>query len=280
MRLLIAAASLIALTACLATLGSVTEPGEAASPRSASPSIQPVSFTSVRASDGAQAPVAPDVALSQVEARLGASSIIEASIANPPSSVAASAGSHWFYATLRIPGLTNGLGIEPAWEADLLEGAVAELSGTSPNLRSDLDGASFSGVLPSGETVAEIDAGMGDVARGQKFSSDSSVSARADVKARLVAAGLTPIDVQIYSPLGPAPLVIAAAADPRSAAAKYRQIVDSVFGDPPKYEGYYIELRDNGGSAFIRASAAFRTGAGRCWIDDAYKAIATLVCGA
>ncbi len=279
MRLFIAAVSLVTLTACLATLGSVTESGEAASSRSASPPTQPISFTPVRVSDGVQAPVAPDVAVNQVESHLGASSIVEASVANPPSSVAASAGSRWFYATLRLPGLTNGLGIEPAWEADLLEGAVAELSGTSQNLRSDLDGASFSGVLPTGETVAEIDAGMGDIARGQKFSSDSSASARADVTARLVAAGLTPLDVQIYRPLGPAPAVIAAAADPRSAAAKYRQIVDGVFGNPPKYEGYYIELRDSAGNAFIRASAAFRTGAGRCWIDDAYKSIATLVCG-
>lgn len=229
---------------------------------------KPIAYAPLGSSSAPQPPAA---ALSQVLASSGTDAIVTARVGAPPSDVAKT--TPWFYATVKAQGTASGLDVEPLWQADLVQGAVAELAGASDDLADDIGGSTLTLALPDGSSVDEGVGGMGDIARGQVFGRTPPGQVKAEVARAVRNAGLTPLTVRVMTPLGPAPLVIAEANDPARAAANYVATVRAVFGDPPQYEGYYLELRDTSGTAFIRGSAAFRTGAGRFWVAPQYQQI-------
>lgn len=216
-----------------------------------------------------------NAALAEASKTLGGDAVAEAAIGNAPADVQrldpARARLPWLYATVKVPEMRDGLDIEPMWEADLLEGAVAERAGTSMNVRDDFGGATINAVLPNGEFIEDASGGLGDVAADQRFSSESNEAVRSSIIAALVEAGLVPESVKVLRPMGPAPAVVARTADVDKTAAAFKQLTQTLFGSPPRYEGYYIELRDAHGNAFVRNSASFRTGAGRVWVAPAWK---------
>jgi hypothetical protein len=224
----------------------------------------PVAYTPVRRL--AAAPTPPTVALQQVLARMQGDAVASARIGTAPPA-AERADLPWLYATVRVPAMQQGLDVEPLWEADLVEGAVADSAGTSANIRSDFGGSTFDAVLPDGSKISDAGGGLGDVVRGQAFSAASSGAVQSSIVRLLHNAGLTPRSVKVLRPDGPAPAVVASTTDVASAARNFVQHVKTLFGSPPVYEGYYLELRDADGNAFVRASASFRTGAGRFWVD-------------
>jgi hypothetical protein len=57
------------------------------------------------------------------------------------------------YVRERVRSLRRGGDIEPLWEAELLVGAVAELTSKSATLRNAVGDAEFRGLLPDGATT-------------------------------------------------------------------------------------------------------------------------------
>jgi len=226
--------------------------------------VQPVEFTPARA-PGADS-VDPEGALASVMGHADASDVLAAAIGSPPSGWAR-ANLPWLHFTVRVPAMKEGLDIEPQWQADLIEGAVADLSGANADQAQNLGGSVVSAQLPDGTVVSDIGGGIGDVVHGQAFSSANDATLRAYVGQVLAEYGLDAVEVSTVRAFGVAPSVVAIAHDVSAFAPQYKGFVDSLVGSPPVYEGYYVEIRDPAGNPVLRASAAFRTGAGRLWID-------------
>lgn len=212
-------------------------------------------------------PMPAPAALQDVMSSFRGGAVVSARVGEaPPDSGAGTLP--WLYAIVQVPGMENGLDIEPMWEADLLEGALVDRVGSSQNVRDDFGGATFSAVLPNGSVVPNASGGLGDVVRDQEFSTASDADVKSSVAQALNEAGLTLLETMVLHPWGSAPAVIASASNLPAAASGFVPLVKALFGNPPHYEGYYLELRSSAtGDAFVRASASFRTGAGRFWVD-------------
>jgi hypothetical protein len=253
--------------------------GRSDGPTPASPPVRPIAFAPVTADR--PAPIPPAAALRQARIRMPGGAVTRISVghapAGPPS--VERVALPWIYATVKVPSLRFGLDVEPLWEADLLEGATVERSGVFPDAHDDLGGATFVALLPGGRVVQDEGAGIGDVALGQRFAAGSDSRIVSSLHAVLAGAGLRVAWIRVLHPLGPAPAVSAVATNPDRVARGYSTLVKALFGAPPRYEGYYIELKDARGNPIVRASASFRTGAGRCWVAPRYVAVTTLVCG-
>ena len=213
-----------------------------------------------------QPPIPPAAALAQTLRQMRGGAVVAARIGEAPAD-SRRGNLPWLYAAVRVPGMARGLDVEPIWEADLIEGVVADRAGTARDIRDDFGGSTFDAVLPDGSRIADASGGLGDIVRGQQFRGTETVSAKLSIERELQRAGLTPISVNVLRPAGPAPAVIASTSDVATTAKSFVPLVRALFGSPPNYEGYYLELRDNAGNAFVRASAAFRTGAGRLWVE-------------
>lgn len=268
-ELLIAALALLILGAAFAQ---ATASGAPAELRPAD-ATRPVAFAPV---SGAPATtVKPSTALENVLARMDSPAIASARIDQAPPDVQrvdpARADLPWFYATVRVPAMSDGLEVRPLWEADLLQGVVAEHAGPSDNLRADFGGSTLRALMPDGTAVEDAGGGMGDVARGQEFSTAPDDAVGTALRSELHDLGLRPISIHVLRPSGPAPAVVISAADPVQAARDLVKITKALFGNPPRYEGYYLELRTAGGFAVARLSASFRTGAGRAWRAEGWE---------
>lgn len=234
-----------------------------------SPPSQPMAYAPIGNGEaGAPAAVGLQVALGD----MGKTDVASVAIDHPPVGVIPPSSAPWMYATVLASSTANGLDIAPLWQADLIEGVVADRATSSNDVIDGISGATFKAQLPDGSLV-DVGSGIGDVAHGQQFSHASSHSVALAVADALRAEGLTPVSVKVFRPDGPAPEVIASTTDVTSTATNLVSIIRSVFGNPPTYEGYYLEIRDAQGTAWVRASASFRSGAGRFWIDPRYASL-------
>ncbi len=222
----------------------------------------PIAYAPIQIAPTSSVPAV--LALGDAMRRLGGSAVVSARIGTPPAG-SERVGQPWLYATVAVTDMADGGDVEPMWEADLLEGAVVERSGTSTDVHAEFGGATFDALLPNGTTLADNSGGLGNIVRGQVFG--GSRNAQVALRASVLSAGLVPTDVRLLNGIGQAPAIIATAINPRAAMRRFNATVKSVFGSPPRFEGYYIELRDLRGNPFVRASASFRTGAGRVWVD-------------
>ncbi len=236
--------------------------------------VIPTSYSRIHQSRGLSSnPVSFAEAVQQAYANMPGSSVQSITVGQPPAGPPATqrAGMPWIYAKVSIPAATGAGWTEPLWQADLIEGAAVERAGVNADAYNDLGGATFDGVLPDGTVVSNIGGGIGDVARGQVFSTASDESIRTAITSAAQSLGLTVVSVTIFHALDPAPAVVVRSSDLAADGPKVQSIINTLFGQPPTYEGFYFELESPSGADVYETSAAYRTGGGHEWVDPAYR---------
>jgi hypothetical protein len=169
------------------------------------------------------------------------------------------------HVTEKIPGYKNGGDLESLWEADLLTGAVVELAGKTKSLQADVGTVEYNAQLPDGKVDRDIDGGVGYVARGQQFAgaNDTATAIRERVERVAARFGFSVDSVAIFHALGVAPAVVMTAPNASTAVSRGRSLLDALVGLRPRYEGYYLELRDRHGKVASISSESYFTGTGR-----------------
>jgi hypothetical protein len=218
----------------------------------------PASFSAV-----ASAPPAHQ-ALEQILSGVDPDTFVSAGIGSAPSPD--DWQGNWFYATVKADAIKDAADLPALWEADLVQGALAEdLDEDQPNLANVIVGSSFSVQLPDG-SIKPADGGAGDVAAGQSFSNAPDDQIIAAAKSTLASYGLQPHEVRVLHPLGPALYVVATVADLKKIQGQLELLRHDLIGKPALYEGLYLELRDSAGESLARYAIALRSGTGRLWI--------------
>mgnify|MGYP001002320322 CR=1 FL=1 len=203
--------------------------------------------------------------------------VVEARIVDAPTADARDARG-WFEATVAADSESDGGAIPAIWEADLLEGAVADLAAKGASDLADvISGATINVRTPSGKIVLG-GGGMGDIAPGQTFGPVTDAAGLAtELRGSLEPYGITDVSVEVENVLESAPRVVATVSDPKVAVGHSFDIVSAIVGKPRRFEGYYLELRDVDGNVIFRNSAAFRTGAGRLWVRPDLDGLGSIV---
>jgi hypothetical protein len=206
------------------------------------------------------APRDPRVVLKETLAGLNGSAVVAAQVGRPPGR---RDGRWWFYARVAASG--PGSEGSAVFEADLVQGAVAEGSGTSPDLRDDMSGSTIDVVFSDGKELKGL-GGMGNVRRGQVFVGRDDAATVAAMRRKLERLGLQVLRLEFrYAPT-PAPVVVVEALSELVAARAHGPAIEAITGKrAERYVGYYLELRGPLGKQLARGSAEFRTGAGRLW---------------
>ncbi len=214
-------------------------------------------------------PISPEAALWSALASLNSNVIVRASLGAAPTG-STDKTIPWFYATVAAPSLSGGADIEPLWEADLVQGAIAELSGSGNDLRDSIGGSTLDVSLPTGTVVNDVSGGMGDVIRGQMFEDPSNAELAKTVRSVLSQYGLNLVSLKTLKAPTSAPEIVASTSDPAATAGQLGALATTLFGvNPTRFVGYYLMIRDSAGVTRIVTSSEFRTGAARLWIDPA-----------
>lgn len=231
----------------------------------ASPKIRPVSYTVHRLKRAsAAASATPETVAASVLRRYGGTHVLSASADSRTSKPAGTV----LHFVVDATGLGEGA-IRGQWESDLVAGAVADSFAGTPD---QVVTTSIDVRLPDGDIQPDTGGGMGNVAPNQAFSTVPADAIRSSVADGLAAHHLSLVSLDVLDAVQPAPAVIVATGDPLAAAAAARETILAIFGqNPPKYEGYYFEVRDATGDPILVQSAAFRTGAGRLWFSPKVK---------
>ena len=180
----------------------------------------------------------------------------------------------WLHVVLAAPAEDERIA-RPEWEADLVQGAIADaLEATTGervvDVRLDLK-------LPDGTIIKDASGGgMGDILPGQNFSTASDDAIRADITAGLAGQGLAPVSIEVLRADQPAPAVVAETSNARQAAKDANETIRALFGNTPRYEGYYLEIRDGKADPVLIAAAAFRSAAGTVWLRPDVEDVASL----
>jgi hypothetical protein len=216
--------------------------------------------------------VAASDALEKILARYGGDAIMQAEIGPAPGDFEPTDGSvpvpeafkngAWAYFDVSVPSESPSA-IRAIWEADLVTGALRDAMHANGEL---LYSARTALVLPGGKLAQDASGGIGDVAPNQDFPTPELTSIASTISGALQQEGAHVEAITVLLADQAAPALIVRAADPASWVEKADSIIASAFGDPPRYEGYYIEVRDNSGDPFFIQSTAFRTGAGHLWV--------------
>jgi hypothetical protein len=204
--------------------------------------------------------------------------LVSARVGRPPRG-AGSAAAHFavpaVYITERSPSLKDGDELKPSWEAELLLGAVAELTSTSRTLENGVGYAGFRGLLPNG-TVTDL--GSYDIGgtgrRQQRFARAHESDAAIERSVERVASrfGLSVDSLTIFHAAGAAPAVVLTAPNIWTVWSKFGSLKVALFGDPHWYQGFYLEIRGENGKPYLRESQSFRTGTGQGWNDPSVPA--------
>jgi hypothetical protein len=278
-----ACAVLILASLSAVALGFTGGSGASSRPPARSSGLKPVHFVPIGSSPP---PISGRAALRRVVASLkrgqmvggheDRSDLVSARIGTPPrwaSTTTAHPAVPALYITEKIPGTQYGGTIRSLWEADLLAGAIAELTSESRTLRSAIGYADVRVQLPDGSVTDTGGAGIGDIVRGQQFAAahDSDITIKRSVERVASMFGLSVESVTIFRPLGAAPAVVLTAPDISTVASKFRTLEDALFGSRPRYEGYYLEIRGNNGKPYVERSASYLTGSGQLWTDPSVR---------
>lgn len=174
----------------------------------------------------------------------------------------------WFYADVKVPSATNGQQVPAEWQAELAQGALADLLNTSrqSNTANVIVGSTITGILPNG-TSMQVAGGAGDVTSGQVFTAPSDTSAiQIRTTSVLTSFGLDLISIKTWRPLGTAISVVASVPDLRLLSGKLNKLTSAIEGSPAQYDGVYLEIRNRRGVPIVRTATALRIGAGSLWI--------------
>jgi hypothetical protein len=172
----------------------------------------------------------------------------------------------WLFTEITCASTQNGAIIPAEWQADLAQGAIAERTATTGDLRDAVSGAQMRVTLANGSTITVL-GGAGDVATGQHFATPpNDPAAILYARKTLAAFKLRPVSMRVFHPLGDALSVVATVNDLRTVAGRFDAIQDALLGARARYEGLYLELRTVTGTVVARSSVSLRTGAGRLWV--------------
>lgn len=225
---------------------------------------QPVAYAPIGAPmSGELSGIAPADALARVVARMDSNMFATVSIGKPPT--ADDWQGNWLYATINVDSLTNAAYLPELWEADLLQGALAEsMNAGQRDLANVVVGSTFTARLPDG-SEATLGGGAGDVAAYQEFAAPTDDNAVAQAQTVLSKFGLATIDVRVLHPLDSALYVVAQVKDVNTLANQLNVLQNDLLGSPLEFEGLYLEIRDSSGQPIVRSASAFRSGAGHIW---------------
>jgi hypothetical protein len=244
--------------------------GESFEPPSPTQADAPTTYTRTAGETGLG--LGPEDALKRVLVNLGSSSIEDVSFEQSPSA-ALNDDKPWMTFVVNGPSSdVDGGDIPPAWQADIVQGAVTELMRTDEKSANEVvAGSDIQVLLPSGERI-DSGGGAGFVGLGQVFVSQTSTETDGSIKQRvaevLAKFGLEPLAIDVYRPLGAAVSIRARVATDGPVDWTLDQVRDAVSSDPKEFEGIYLELVGAEDEPLLRASVAYRTGAGRLWFAE------------
>ena len=162
----------------------------------------------------------------------------------------------------------NGGDLASVWQADLAQGAIAEhLVGTQSNL-ADVVGAPTLTFTGKNGTNSIPVGGAGDISPSQAFGTAGITDQEAtkQIEVSLGEFGLTAVQVRIWHPLDRAAYVVASVPNAKALNGQFDALRQRLLGDPIAFEGLYLEVDLADGTPLVRASTAYRSGAGRLWI--------------
>lgn len=255
--LVVAASTLAAIVLSAPANSARVKPAKRANDTSA---YAPVRF---QARNAARVPAAQQ-ALPTVLRGLDASAFVSADLGAAPTSD--DWQGRWFYATVRAPSVSNAGALFNTWQAELAQGALAEVMDVNePDLANVIVGSTIQAQLPDG-TTAVVGGGAGDIAAGQQFRFPAD-DAHAVGQARKIVKqfGLRPGSVRVLHADGAALAVTATVASRHQLAGIVGRLKDALLGSPARYVGLYLELRDSSGAPLVKVAVALRTGVGTFW---------------
>jgi hypothetical protein len=171
-----------------------------------------------------------------------------------------------------------GGGVRAIWLANLLGGAVSD----------ELDRNGLGRLISiqilerrSDGTTVNTGGGISNVVPHQAFSAEPPAAMAARVRSAAREAGLTVRDVEVFRAVQNAPAAVVVAPDVRQILSRPGQIdiVESVFGDVRRLEGFYLEVQNAQGESVMKLAGANRAVVGQVWISPRYERPPTLFDG-
>ena len=233
------------------------------------PFVPPVSYAPTAAATGSQVGASP----AEVTARLARAfpHVVSATVGEAPSAKAMS--KVWLNVVTRVDS-GDPHPVEPVWEAEALEGAIAEELATTGILAEAVSGVSVTFQGGDGSLPNPYVGVAGRVAARQVFAGPTDPDAiRQQVMASVIQFGLadSKVTVDVYDAHGPAVAVhitVGAAAELRG---DLRGLQAEIDGTNKRWPAVYLEIVLPNGQFIAKLSQAFRTGNGGVWIDPAYE---------
>jgi len=276
MRRAYAAFGALGVLTVVVGLGATVASGRPASPATPSPSapvttssgapdgratIIPYAFAPTVAESSPQSELSIHNSIRQLVAGLDPSEFVSVTLGPPPTG--SERNGNWLYLKLAVPSSDSNNDTQQLWEADLLQGDLAELIGSDSDLGNSIAGSTIQLDGSDGST-AEAPSGSGDIARGQVFRTLASPAQLVtDAMETIRSFGLQPNEVRLLHPLSYALSVIATVPDLSKTDNLATRLSSALLGSPYEFEGLYLELRDPSGSVLFQGSSAFRSGVTR-----------------
>lgn len=215
----------------------------------------------------------PEEVLQRVVSRLGGETIVEAKIGTAPIDFRPTEDpsvpvppewltGKWLLFTVRADE-AGPSALRAFWEADLVTGAVRDLL-VPKNVT--VVSAVTSVALPSGKVVSDARTGMGNVVEGQVFSDDSPQEVELELRRAAEHVGLNVEAISVLRGIQAAPALVVSTEGLDNFATNVDSMVNEIFGIPPRYEGFYFEVKNKDGEPVFRQTAAFRAGVGHRWM--------------
>jgi hypothetical protein len=204
-----------------------------------------------------------DAAIAQVLASLGDSSVISATVMQPPVAGSSNPVGSAPWLDIHIDS-DQGDGTKQVWLGQLVQGAVADLMRTTQTTTSEvLDGAQIVDRDGSGHQIV-TGLGHGSVLGGQVFDSPDDAALRHHARDIAAKFGLKVESVQVLHPLESALAITFTVPDGR-VDWTIGELKQAIEGSPPRIEGLYLQLDSPSGKPLLRGGGASRIPGGALW---------------
>jgi len=211
----------------------------------------------------------PDEIVNTLVARYGGSDIVDASVTGPPAGFQPTDGSapspdtsNWKFAHFTVSVPCKCVAAHRAlWEASLVSGALRDALHANGDY---LYTADITLQLPDGSKVPINEtACCGNIVYDQQFDTPSMSDIPTTIRQAAEGTALTIDSIDVLQADQPAPAVVATTdGDPKTVLQEAGQLTNQLFGNPPRYEGYYLEVRDTSGNPIFIQYTSFRAGVG------------------
>ncbi len=261
----------VAVAAC-ASVGIAYAAADDPTPITGTPVMSPYQYSATV--DDSEKPQSLDTApalISAALARKGVQDLISATIGGATSTDARVG--NWFYPVVKVSDADRGGGVLPLWEAELVQGVLADSLATTDDTTSGIAGAEVTGVLPDGSKIS-LGGGASDIRAHQVFhrsTTNAELTQTQQAATQVIQKfGLTPLSVQVLQPKDDA-LYVVAQIPAGTTFSHLNDLQVALNGDPLQYEAIYLEIRDSAGLRVAVTNANYRVGAGGQWIDPSLE---------